>query len=281
VLTAKRHLSADADIPVSEHAAGMPAEKISLPAGQSWPIEQVIDSTLVVSANDAAVALGEASGGSVTGFAAQMMTTAHDLGVIDSPVLADPAGLDDEFSNGGGDWISAWDLAVIGRAALRDPQIASLASTPIVKFTDPEGHAHRLLNHNKLLGRYEGANGLKTGYTKAAGNTLVASATRDGRTMLVVVLDAPDLYGPVQDLLDKGFATPTAAETGPTLTVNALRNPSTTSTVPATTPASLAAARTAGSASVGRDAREWLALTAAGAVVLVLEVLRRRRRLAR
>jgi len=277
VLTAKRHLKSTSEIEVSDVAAGMPARKIGLTAGETWPIDDIVDSAIVVSANDAAVALAEASAGSLADFSVQMTETARDLGAVDSPTVADPAGLDDNFANGGGDWISAWDLAIIGRAALRDPQIATLASSPIVRFTDPSGHAHRLLNHNKLLTMYQGANGLKTGYTKAAGNTLVASATRDGRTMLVVVLDAPDLYGPVKALFDRGFATAPATEVGPKLVANAL---SVKPTAPrsSTSRTTMVVARTAGSSALGRDTGEWIALAGAGAAVGGLEVRRRRRR---
>src|SRR5207237_1897761 len=118
-------------------------------------------------------------------FGTEMGRTARDLGAAASPSFGDPAGLDDDFQAGGGDWVSAWDMAVIGAAALRDPETTSRASSPVVRFTDPSGQLHRLVNHNRLLQTYPGANGLKPGYTRRAGNTLVASATRDGRTMLV------------------------------------------------------------------------------------------------
>jgi D-alanyl-D-alanine carboxypeptidase (penicillin-binding protein 5/6) len=171
----------------------------------------------MVSANDAAVALAEQSGGTLDGFSAQMQATARSLGMIDSPRLEDPSGLDDSFAHGGGDWISAWDLALAGRAGLADPTIAAVTGTTLLHFDDPSGNHHRLTNHNKLLSRYPGATGLKTGMTHAAGNTLIATATKDGRTMLVVVLDAPQMYDATIALLDKGFATGVSAETGPRL----------------------------------------------------------------
>jgi D-alanyl-D-alanine carboxypeptidase (penicillin-binding protein 5/6) len=217
MLTAEHHVGPDSMVTVSPLAASMPARKIGLAAGQTWPFHDLLSTAIVVSANDAAVAIAEQSGGSLDGFTSQMEETARSLGMVDTPQVEDPAGLDDSFAHGGGDWISAWDLALTGRAALADPAIATAARRPIVRFTDPEGRAHRLLNHNKLLSRYPGATGLKTGYTAAAGNSLVATATRDNRTMMVVVLDAPDLYDPVTTLLDQGFMTPVDAETGPQL----------------------------------------------------------------
>ena len=237
VLTAQRHLAPDAMIPVSAYAAAMPALRIGLLAGQTWPLGQLITSTIAISANDAAVAIGEASGGTLDGFAAQMTEMGRTLGLVDAPQFTDPAGLDDNLFHGTGDWISAWDLALVGRAAMADPAIAEAAKNPIARFTDPLGHVRRLVNHNELIVRYPGATGLKTGFTNAAGHNLVATAKRDGRTIMVVAIDAPDIYGSVIDLLNLGFAIPAASETGVFLVP-----PPVTTTVaqplPAATPAS-------------------------------------------
>jgi D-alanyl-D-alanine carboxypeptidase len=216
-LTAEQRLRPGSRVSVSALAASMPANDVGLVAGDRWPLQQILDATLAVSANDAAVALAEQSGGSLDGFAAQMRRTAAALHVVDRPRLDDPSGLDDSSAHGGGDWVSAWDLALIGRAASADARIAAIARQREIRFTDPAGHPHRLINHNKLLSRFAGATGLKTGYTRASGNTLVATATRGGRTMLVVVLDAPDLYNPVMNLFQRGFVTAASAETGPRL----------------------------------------------------------------
>lgn len=218
VITARRLLAPNARVSVSDLAASMPAHKLGLKSGQRWPMIELVHAAVVVSANDAAVALAErVGGGSLDGFTVEMQRTARRLGLVDSPQLDDPTGLDDGLAHAGGDWISAWDLAIVARAALADPLIARLAATPIVRFTDASGTPHRLVNHNRLLNHYAGANGLKTGYTSAAGHTLMASATRDGRTMVVVVLGADTPYAPTIALLDRGFATPVDAESGPSL----------------------------------------------------------------
>jgi D-alanyl-D-alanine carboxypeptidase (penicillin-binding protein 5/6) len=278
VLTAMQHLSPKAQVPVSELAAGMPARKMGFEAGTTWSLSQMLASAVIVSANDAAVALGEASGGSLDGFADQMRAAARTLGVVDSPVLDDPSGLDDEFRHGRGDLISAWDLAVIGRAAFREPTIRQLAADPLVRFTDSEGRPHRLVNHNRLLTDYVGGNGLKPGYTKAAGNTFVGTATRDGRTMLVVVLDAPDLYTPMKALFDKGFAIEPGFESGPVLAVHSLARSSANEVVRAG--GAMPAAAAAKSTSPLREVSQWLAL-GTGAATLALVELRRRRRTVR
>jgi D-alanyl-D-alanine carboxypeptidase (penicillin-binding protein 5/6) len=273
VLTATRYLDPGASVPVSPRAAAMPPRKIGLTAGRPWPLADMVASALVVSANDAAVALGEASAGSLDGFAAQMGTLARDLGAVDAPSVDDPSGLDDADAHGDGDWISAWDLAVIGRAALTDPQVRALAGQQVVTFTDPAGGSHRLVNHNRLLRRYEGATGLKPGYTKAAGNTLVASATRGGRTMVVVVLDAPDLYRPVEALFDQGFATDPMGQTGPVMQVNPLPAPGSQVASTVANDDDDGSMQLAGSA---RDLVEWSALIGAGGALAVIELRRRR-----
>ena len=80
------------------------------------------------------------------------------------------------------------------------------------RFDGPDGLPHVLYNHNKLLARYPGATGLKTGYTSLAGSTFVGTATRDGRRMIAVVLNTTNMYGISAALLDKGFATPADAQ---------------------------------------------------------------------
>jgi D-alanyl-D-alanine carboxypeptidase len=198
-------------VPISTRAEGMPARKINVKAGQVWDSDDLLHALLLVSANDAAVALAERLGGSEQGFADLMVRTAKALGLSDSPVLLDPAGLDDEFSYLGGNRISARDLAIITRAAMSYPQIMSIVALPDYRFQGGDGNGHRLLNHNRFLKTYQGAVGMKTGYTKKAGHTFIGAARRGDRTCLAVVLNAPDYYRSAAGLLDSCFATPVAA----------------------------------------------------------------------
>jgi D-alanyl-D-alanine carboxypeptidase len=207
-------LPAGTDIPVSTVAQGMPARYMNMKAGQVWKFEDVLHALLMVSANDAAVALAEKVSGSRENFAVEMTETARHLGMSDSPILRDPAGLDDEFSNEGGNLISARDLAVAARTALANDEIRQIATTPIYKFHGGDGNDHRLINEDRLIKEYPGAIGLKSGYTKKAGHSFVGAATRDGRTMLAVVMGAPDFYRNTEGLLDKGFSIPIDAERG-------------------------------------------------------------------
>jgi D-alanyl-D-alanine carboxypeptidase len=169
---------------------------------------------LMVSANDAAVAIAERiGGGSLAAWTVIAQQTADRLGLTDRPVLADPAGLDDvQFSNGGGSRISARDLGIVARAVLARPDLMAVLQTPRYEFTGGDNLGHRLNNQDLFLSLYAGATGMKTGTTDKAGHTFVGSATRDGRTMLVVVLDAADPLRSAAALLDQGFATPVLLE---------------------------------------------------------------------
>ena len=213
-LIAVEQLQPDTDIPISAEAQGMPARTMNMKAGQVWKFEDVLHALLMVSANDAAVAIAEKISGSRQAFADQMAGAAQRLGMTDSPVLHDPAGLDDEFSNDGGNLLSAHDLAIAARALLANDQLRQVVSTQVYKFHGGDGNDHRLLNEDRLLKEYPGAIGVKTGYTTRAGHSFIGAATRNGRTMLAVVMGAPDFYRSAEGLLDKGFTIPVDAEGG-------------------------------------------------------------------
>jgi D-alanyl-D-alanine carboxypeptidase (penicillin-binding protein 5/6) len=212
-LIAIEHLTAADAIPISAVADGMPARKINVKTGQVWTFNHLMNSMLMVSANDAAVALAEKiGGGTLDGYVPIANATAGRLGLSDNPILNDPAGLDDQFANKGGDRISARDLAIVARAVLARPDLMDILKTREYRFTGGDNLGHRLRNHNRFLDMYAGANGLKTGTTELAGHTFVGSASRGGRTMLAVIFDAVDAYASAGALLDQGFNTPVAAE---------------------------------------------------------------------
>lgn len=212
-LIAVQRLKPSDPIPISPLAEGMPARKINVKAGQVWTFQDLLYSMMMVSANDAAVAIAEKiGGGSLDGYVRIADDTAERLGLADQPVLNDPAGLDDEFANKGGARISPRDLAIVSRAVLARPDLVNVINTPHYVFTGGDGLGHTLRNEDLFLDSYPGANGLKTGTTELAGHTFVGSATRGGRTMLAIVFDATDYYGSAASLLDQGFNTPVAAE---------------------------------------------------------------------
>jgi D-alanyl-D-alanine carboxypeptidase (penicillin-binding protein 5/6) len=211
-LVAVERLSPTASISVTPNAAARECMCIGLTPGQSWPFDQTMASMMMVSANDAAYAIAETAGGSIPGFAAELNATAKRYGMKDS-TFGDPAGLDDTTSFEGGPRVSAYDLAIAARNALTVPAIAQWASTRTYQFTDVAGKAHTLTNHNKFLPGatfgYADANGFKTGYTQRAAHTLVATANRNGRQLIVVILGAVDGgYTWAASLLDQEFKTP-------------------------------------------------------------------------
>jgi D-alanyl-D-alanine carboxypeptidase len=220
-LVAIERLPADARIPVSPDSANREAMKIGMQAGTRWSLKDTMASMMMVSANDAAYALAEDVGGSIKGFADIANATAKRYGMRDS-TFGDPAGLTDETSYNGGPKLSAYDLAIAARNALTVPAIARWADTTNYAFTDPTGLQHTLHNHNQFLPDngfgYPGANGFKTGYTELAQHSLIATAKRDGRQCIAVILGGVDGgYTWAASLLDKCWHKPPVETTGKTL----------------------------------------------------------------
>lgn len=194
-------LTMDTPVPVSEHAYHMGGSQIWLEPGEQFTLDEMIKAICVSSANDAAVAVAELVGGSEQGFVQSMNARAAELGMTNT-VFHNACGLDTE-----GHLSTARDVAVMSRYILNTcPEV--LHYTGI--WTDTlRGGATQLVNTNKLLRRYNGITGLKTGTTSGAGVCISASATRDGLDLIAVVLGAPsssDRFDAATTLLDYGFA---------------------------------------------------------------------------
>jgi len=221
-LVAVERLPLDSTIPVSANAANREAMKIGMQPGTRWPFEQAMATLMMISANDSAYAVAEAvGGGSIKRFADIANATARRYGMHDS-TFGDPAGLSDSTAYDGGPKVSAYDLAIATRNALTVPAIAHWAATRTYDFTDSSGNAHSLTNHDRFLPGnaygYEGANGFKTGYTEVAGHALVATAERNGRQCIAVILGSSDSgYTWAASLLDKCWQKPKVAPTKTTL----------------------------------------------------------------
>lgn len=189
-------------VTISRDAAGVGEAEIDLRPGQEVTVEMLLEGMLVRSGNDAAIALAEHVGGSVDGFVAMMNQKAADLGLVHSSFV-NPHGLDEP-----GHYSSAEDLATLSTLAMSDPRFAGMVSQPSVMVDDGQGGAKRYESSNKLLGTYEGACGVKTGWTNKAGYCLVASAVRDGIGLVAVVLgtDSEDeRFDEARVLLDWGY----------------------------------------------------------------------------
>ena len=185
-------------ITVSRHAAGQAPTKLGIRAGQSVRVDDAIRATAVKSANDMAVVLAERIGGSEPRFAALMTLRAQELGMTQTH-FANASGLPDRQQLS-----SARDIAILSRAVMRDyPQYYAYFGQKQFFY-----NGQNLKNHNGLLGKMPGVDGLKTGFTSASGFNLAASAVRDNRRLIAVVLGgnstaARDNH--VEDLLDTGF----------------------------------------------------------------------------
>jgi D-alanyl-D-alanine carboxypeptidase len=198
---------------VSPRAAGVAPDKVGMKAGQRWRLTIALHALLISSANDAAYALAEQVAGSVPRFAALMTTAGAQLGMEDHPVLRDPAGLDGQEGAAGGNLMSAWDVAISARALMANPGLASIVRLRSYRFTGPDGIVYELASHNgAFLNSYPGAVGIKTGYTVPAGVCVAEEAVRGERAMLAVVMNGVSPDQTAAMLLDKGFATPVAAE---------------------------------------------------------------------
>lgn len=175
--------------------AGVEGSSIYLRPGEEISLETLLYGLLLRSGNDAALAIAGHCGGTVEDFVSQMNRKARELGMEDTS-FSNPNGLDAEKHRS-----SAYDMALLARACLQNEALAKIAATKSITLG-----TRTFTNHNKLLWRYEGCVGLKTGFTKAAGRTLVSAAKRDGMTLICVTLNAPSDWADHTALLDWGFA---------------------------------------------------------------------------
>ncbi|NOJ48860.1 D-alanyl-D-alanine carboxypeptidase family protein [Bradyrhizobium archetypum] len=191
-------LSLDTLLTVSPVAASQSPSKMGFPPGTQVTIDNALKMMMVKSANDMAVVLAEGVGGSVDGFSAMMNQTAQKLGMTQTSYV-NPNGLPAD-----GQVTSARDLAILARAVIRDlPEYEYFMHIPSIRY------GRRVTqNFNKLIGRYPGADGFKTGFICASGYNLVASATRNGKRLIAVVLGASSGQARAvraAQLLERGF----------------------------------------------------------------------------
>jgi D-alanyl-D-alanine carboxypeptidase len=193
------HITLDSLFTVSPVAASQSPSKMGFRPGTQVTVDNALKMMLVKSANDMAVVLAEGVGGSIDGFSAQMNQAAQRLGMTQTSYV-NPNGLPAD-----GQITSARDLAILARAIIRDlPEYEYFVHIPSIRFGRKVTQ-----NFNKLIGRYPGADGFKTGFICASGYNLVASATRNGKRLIAVVLGASS--GQMRavraaQLLERGFA---------------------------------------------------------------------------
>ncbi|GAA1327000.1 D-alanyl-D-alanine carboxypeptidase family protein [Pseudonocardia xinjiangensis] len=205
-LVALRNLDPDAVVGATTEDMQIEGSKAGIGAGGRYTVRQLVAGLLLNSGNDTAQALSRAVGGDPV-MLARMTAVAREVGALDT-LPATPSGLD-----GPGIASSAYDLAVLFRVAMRDPLFAGTLTTPSVPFPgygDRPGFA--LSNTSRLLARYPGSLGEKTGFTDAARHTLVGAAQHGGRRLVVALMRGEQhpepMWRQAAALLDWGFAQP-------------------------------------------------------------------------
>lgn len=183
-IVAREKLSLDQVVEITREHTSVIGSDMGLRPGEKLTVRDLLTGLLVASGNDAAWALAETASGSREAFVAAMNAKAQQIGLV-ATSFADPAGLETTSQS------TAFELAVIARAALADEFIAEVVRLPEVRLVSTNGLvAHDLKNSNRLVNEfnYLGAIGLKTGYTPEAGHCLVAGAERDGHQLIAVIL---------------------------------------------------------------------------------------------
>lgn len=200
-LVAIEQVPLDRVVTVSPKAVGIEGSSVYLYAGEQLTMEALLYAMLLESANDAAAAIAIEVAGSIDAFADLMNQKAEELGLCDTH-FENPHGLGAD-----GHYTTAYDLAIIAATALKNQTFRTIVST--YKKTIPMSSTNGvrlLINHNKMLKYYDGAIGVKTGFTKQSGRCLVSAAERNGTTLVSVTLNAPDDWNDHTKLLDHGFS---------------------------------------------------------------------------
>lgn len=173
---------------------------LALRAGTTQTAEELMMAMMLYSANDAAQAVAIGTAGSVDAFVEQMNARVAEMGLTGTH-FANPHGLHNENH-----YTTAYDLAMIARKALDNEEFRRIINTKSYTVKNLNGEDdYQVYNRNDLLSQYSLADGVKTGYTRQAGNTFVGSATKDGMQLIAVVMNSTDIYGDAKALLSWGF----------------------------------------------------------------------------
>ncbi|MBQ1194740.1 MAG: D-alanyl-D-alanine carboxypeptidase [Clostridia bacterium] len=198
-LIAAERMPLSAKITVTKEAVGVEGSSVYLTEGEVFTLEELLCCTLLESANDAAVAVAIAVGGSIEDFAAMMNEKCAELDLVDTH-FTNPHGLDDDAH-----YTTARELGIIAAAALENEALRKIFSTYKMTVAAPDGGVRLLINHNRLLRSIEGCIGVKTGYTKSNGRCLVSAAERDGLRIIAVTLDDGNDWHDHTMMLEAGF----------------------------------------------------------------------------
>lgn len=188
-------------VTVDQRAVGIEGSSAYFKGGEVYTLSDLLHIMMLRSANDAACQIAYTVSGDIDSFAVLMNDTAEALGLKNTN-FTNPSGLDDENH-----YTTAHDLALITAEAMKHDAFVDIVSKKTYTATDlASGEKSVYVNHNKLLSAYDGCIGVKTGYTKRSGRSLVSAAVRDGVTLIAVTIDAPDDWRDHKSMLDFGFS---------------------------------------------------------------------------
>jgi D-alanyl-D-alanine carboxypeptidase (penicillin-binding protein 5/6) len=188
-------------VTISPRAGAIEEASLDLVPNEKLTVQQLLLGMLLKSANDAAFALAEHLGGNQDAFAAMMNTKAAELGLTDTHFV-NPHGLHDPRH-----YTTALDLAELARTCTVRRDFREIVCLSQAAIPGPNGKGVRVVpNRNRLIGKYPGADGVKTGFTRQAGRCLICSATRGRMQLLAVTMGCQDTYADARSILDWGFA---------------------------------------------------------------------------
>ncbi|MCH5161174.1 MAG: D-alanyl-D-alanine carboxypeptidase [Clostridiales bacterium] len=187
----------DLPVPVPKEAVGIEGSSLYLKYGELISVRDLLYGLMLQSGNDCAVALAVIVGGSVEGFVKMMNDTAAKAGA-ENTNFANPNGL-----HHADHYTTARDLCLISVYAMRNPIFRDIVASKRHKISSGD---RNFPNKNKILFNYAGGNGIKTGYTRAAGRCLVSSATRDGKTYICAVMNCGNMFEECMRLMDEAFS---------------------------------------------------------------------------
>ena len=189
----------DKKVKISQNAAGVEGSSIYLAKGEKISLRDLVYGLILRSGNDAAAAISEAIGGSTDNFVIMMNKRVREMGAVNTHFM-NPSGLHDPDH-----YTTAKDMALIAKTAIKNEEFKKVAATKSWVADRGDGKYNYFYNKNKVVYQYEGGTGIKIGYTKAAGRTLVASSQRDGMELICVVMNAPNWFQDTYKLMDYAY----------------------------------------------------------------------------
>ncbi len=200
LITALENNALDETVTVGKNAAGAEGSTLWLVEGEKIPLGEMLSGMMMISGNDAAIAIAEHVDGSVSKFAAHMTKRAKEIGAKDT-----------NFTNANGlpdpnHYTTAYDLAIMAAYGYTLNNFEEIVSAKEKTFSWVHDDTHLLRNENQMLWLYKGGNGVKTGYTDAAGRCLISASNRNGVQLIAVVLDSLYMWNDSIELLDYGFS---------------------------------------------------------------------------